>query len=405
MHFDVLIAPIPLTGPSHASLLTGQLPLVHGAMDNGWKIRPEQTTLAEDFREAGYATGAVLSSAVLHRDLCGLQRGFDEYDDSFRPADPLRRIVFVATLERLSAYLRGNAQGLSHQRRARETVDIGIRFLRQHRDRPFFLWLHFYDPHAPYEPLGSLPPREELPILPGEPDNPSYWEQRRAYAAEIRELDHELKRLAPELERLGALDSTLQVVVTDHGESFGTHGRGYRFDHGAYLFDDVLRLSGWWREADSSQAATSHQSYWINELGEALRARLLTGPARATGPGPAHPGGPRWAHSTVAGDTLWFAYRHPERKLLLGRAPSGALVFEAYDLEADPQEQRQLLQRRLPPSQCGAERLGPAPIEEWIEDERILMEQAEIVLTALSEEAPELSEEARERLRSLGYLR
>ena len=405
VRFTQLGAPVPLTGPSHASLLSGLPPREHGAQDNGWQIGAGVETLAEGLRRNGYATGAVISAAVLHRDLCGLDRGFEEYDDSFRAADPLRRIVFVAVAERLADRGSGRARGWSHQRRARETVEIAKRFLRRHRDEPFFLWLHFYDAHAPYEPLGPPLERDRLPALEGEPeDEVSYWEARGNYAAELRDLDEALSELGRELETAGLLSSTLLVLVTDHGESFGTHGRNYRFDHGAYLYDDELRLSAWWREPGAPGGATIPQSHAIDALGRALHARMLEG---AQGPGEALPPSPGYAlaHSTVAGDTLWFSLRRPDRKLLLGQDPRGGLVFEAYDLAQDPQEQRQLLERRRPPSRSPADTLGSSPRADWVADEDRLLEYADEVQRTLSRERPELSEDARERLRSLGYIR
>ncbi len=403
--FSALSAPIPLTGPSHASLLSGLPPRRHGAQDNGWKINDEFKTLAERLREHGYATGAVLSAAVLHRELCGLDRGFDEYDDSFRPSDPLRRIVYVAATERLFDLIVGRATGLSHQRRARETVDIGLRFLRRHQGRPYFLWLHFYDPHAPYEPLGPLPSREALPPLAGDPVlGDDDWDTRRAYAGEIRDLDRQLSRLQSEMEELGLLSSTLQVVVTDHGESFGNHGRDYRFDHGAYLFEDELMLGAWWREPGARGGIPITESYGMNALGAALGRRLLSEASGLRNSLSVSPGF-SLSHSTVAGDTLWFALRRPDRKLLVGRTTKGSLLFEAYDLARDPQEQAQLLVGRMPPSQSMTDSLGAWPIGDWIQDEDELLEFADGVQRSLDVERPELSDAARERLRSLGYIR
>lgn len=254
-----LTAPIPLTGPSHASLLTGLPPRLHGAQDNGWPIGTEVGTLAQDLSGRGYVTGAVVSSAVLHRQLCGLEKGFDEYDDSFRPGTPRRRLAFLAAGRRLLDLLRGEATGLSHQRRAEETVDLGLRFLRRHPDRPFFLWLHFYDAHRPYQPLGPLPGWETLPPVAGEParggagsgstngtptrDGDDYWTERARYAGEIKDVDRALTRLMRRFQSDPRRSTTILVAVTDHGESFGTHGRGYRFDHGAYLFEDELHLA------------------------------------------------------------------------------------------------------------------------------------------------------------------
>jgi len=412
-----LTAPIPLTGPSHSSLLTGLTPLEHGAQDNGWPIRPAVKTLAQRLRERGYRTAAILSSAVLHPDLCGLDRGFQVYDDSFRPAAPMRRLAVVASAERIARWLTRRSSGLSRQRRAQETVQNGLRFLRQRTSQPFFLWLHFYDAHAPYEPLGAPPTPGVLPALAREPElgeDSDYWQKRRAYAQEIVEVDQALTRLDRELARMGLLKQTLIVVVTDHGESFGTHGHGFRFDHGAYLYDDELHLAAWWLEPkteerspgieaernEGSQGPRSMaRAVGMDSLGRALLARFSL---RADS---LDSRGFSLSHSSVANDTLWFDLRRPDSKLIAGRTPSGAILYEAYDLRNDPDETRNLLVDLKPPSQHDEAVLGSRDRLEWEEDETILSNYAQRILKSLEQPRPQLSESARARLKSLGYVR
>jgi hypothetical protein len=111
------------------------------------------------------------------------------------------------------------------------------------------------------------------------------------------------------------------------------------------------------------------------------------------------------SHSSVANDTLWFDLRRPDRKLIAGRAPSGALSFEAYDLRTDPDEARNLLPDFKAPSQHDELRLGSTARSDWVTDETILANYAQRILESLKQPRPELSESARARLRSLGYVR
>ena len=440
VRFSQLTAPIPLTGPSHSSLLTGLLPEKHGAQDNGWPIRPGVETLATALKEKGYATSAVLSGAVLYRQLCGLDRGFDEYDDSFRPATPLRRLAFVAATSRIISGIEREGTGLSHQRRARETAAIGLRFLQRHPHAPFFLWLHFYDPHRPYDPAGKIPAIGSLRAVQGEPtprEDPGYWKERSRYAGEIGDVDRALKWLDDRLEESGWAKNTVVVTVTDHGESFGTHGHDYRFDHGGYLYDDELHLAAWWKETSVAAGeelppgtprstpsveidTLATQALGMDGLGRAIfqrfgltvKKRWSSTPSSSSRDAFSFPpaGSPSslpysLSHSSVAADTLWFCLRRPTRKLIVGRAPSSALVYEAYDLAHDPNEMQNLLPGGQSPESLHGIIHGPASLRAWQEDEKILLNYANRIVRSLDHPRPELSPAARARLRSLGYLR
>lgn len=194
------IAPAPLTLPAHASLLTGLDPPAHGLRDNGvGALPPGITTLAEHLARLGWDTAAAVGSRVLDRRF-GLDRGFARYDDG-------------APAERLGQY------GYP-ERDAVATTDAALAVARQRQgERPLFLWVHYYDPHAPYEPAdgsGSADPRAS-------------WER------EISVVDRELGRL---LAGLGPRPR-LVAVVGDHGEAFGEHGET---GHGLLLHEAVLRV-------------------------------------------------------------------------------------------------------------------------------------------------------------------
>src|SRR6185503_5897666 len=135
--FAVAVAHAPLTAPSHASILTGVTPLGHGVRDNGAYVLPSSArTLAEDFRQAGYRTAAFVSGFPLKRRF-GFDRGFDVYDDNLPRGKDARRTAYV-------------------ERTADRTTDAALRWLEaappsSSAPAPFFLWVHYFDPHAPYE--------------------------------------------------------------------------------------------------------------------------------------------------------------------------------------------------------------------------------------------------------------
>lgn len=178
----------PITLPAHASMFTGLYPPVHGVRYNGtFRVADERRTLAELLKDAGYATGAVPAAFPVAADT-GLAQGFDSYQDLFSGPDR-------ATLPDTA------------QRPAADVSRRGEAWLREHARDRFFLWLHFYDPHDPYEP-------------------PAPWDERfrgRPYDGEIAYVDNELGRVLRALTELGALDDTLIVVAGDHGEGLGDH--------------------------------------------------------------------------------------------------------------------------------------------------------------------------------------
>jgi choline-sulfatase len=205
--FPTAIAHAPLTGPSHACLLTGLTPLGHGFRDNGGFALPRSvTTAAEDFRAAGYRTAAFVSGFPLDRRF-GFDRGFDTYDDHLPRGSDRRRTPYV-------------------ERFADATTDAVLRWLLSpppSAGAPFFLWIHYYDPHAPYEPRGEM--AERFRALP--------------YDGEIAFVDAQLARVLHALEDQGRAASTLVLVTGDHGESLGEHGEA---THGLFVYDATLKV-------------------------------------------------------------------------------------------------------------------------------------------------------------------
>ncbi|MEW6073870.1 MAG: sulfatase [Planctomycetota bacterium] len=177
----------PLTTPAHASMLTGLYPSRHTVRDNDvWVLPAEIDTLAELARRKGIQTGALVAALVLHARY-GLDQGLEHYGQP--------------ELEEL----KGGRTTV--QRPARQVIDDAIAWLAERdRSRPFFLWVHLFDPHAPYEP----PPSFRGGALMGNP-----------YQGEVSYMNQEAGRLIDRLRDDGTLEETFVMVVGDHGEALG----------------------------------------------------------------------------------------------------------------------------------------------------------------------------------------
>jgi len=200
--FEEAMAAVPLTLPSHASILTGQYPPTHGVRHNAVFVLDDAIeTLAERFQAEGFATGAVIASAVLDPEF-GLTQGFDHYDADI----PQDRATSAGFFERPAAAV----------------TDAALRWLGAESGR-FFLWVHYYDVHAAYRPPEPFATR--FAALP--------------YDGEAAYVDQEIGRLLGELDRSGRLASTLVAVTSDHGEGLDEHGEG---SHSYFIYDSVLHV-------------------------------------------------------------------------------------------------------------------------------------------------------------------
>jgi arylsulfatase A-like enzyme len=197
--FEEAFASVPLTLPSHASIFTGLYPPRLKVRDNaGAPLSGQFTTLAETLHQRGVRTGAFVASAVLASGR-GLEQGFDVYS--------------------LGA---NRCPGVPSRRRGSEVVDEALAWLNQQASEPFFTWIHLFVTHRPYD-------------LPGEFKD-SHFD---TYLAAIRYEDAQVARVIRHLESREQLDSTLIVVVGDHGESLGGHGED---GHGMFLYQEALRV-------------------------------------------------------------------------------------------------------------------------------------------------------------------
>ncbi len=202
--FENAVTETPLTPPSHASIFTGLNPPSHHVRNTGgFILGPSTTTLATILEQQGRDTAAFISSAVLKK-LFGFNQGFAVYDDKMpRPG-------------------KGHEFDEDAERRAGETVDHAVRWLETQSGKPFFLWVHIYDPHAPYQPPA--------------PFHEKYKDH--LYDGEIAYADHELGRLFDAVHKKSP-ENTLVAVLSDHGESLGEHGE---YTHGVFLYDATLRI-------------------------------------------------------------------------------------------------------------------------------------------------------------------
>jgi len=199
VRFAHAVSPVPLTLPSHATMLTGLNPVDHRVRNNGtFKLDAEFATLAELLAAEGYTTGAVVSAFVLDKRF-GLAQGFEHYDDDLTVGDQ-------------------PAQGGFRERRAELTNQAAARWLREHAAERFFLFVHYFDPHWPYAP--PSPYREEYAKAP--------------YDGEIAYVDEQIGKLLAVLDETGVRERTLIVLTSDHGESFGEHGE---MSHGIFIYD------------------------------------------------------------------------------------------------------------------------------------------------------------------------
>ena len=209
LRFEQAATVTPLTLPAHTSLMSGTFPAFHGVRDNGsFYVGDEITTLAEVLQPRGYRTGGFVGAYVLdHR--WGIAQGFDHYFDDF----DLSRFEMAAGLD-------------AAQRPGSEVVDHALAWLAEDRDRPFFAWVHLYDPHSPYVP--PEPYRSRFPAT-----------MQGAYDGEVAATDAQIGRLLDYLRTIGRLDRTVVVVVGDHGESLGEHGEQ---QHGFFVYDAAVHI-------------------------------------------------------------------------------------------------------------------------------------------------------------------
>jgi arylsulfatase A-like enzyme/Tfp pilus assembly protein PilF len=357
--FEDAVTAAPLTLPAHSSLFTAKYPPRHGVRDNGgFVLDPEETTLAERLKGAGFRTGGFVGAYVLDRRW-GIAQGFETYFDNFDVAKA-----------------KGSALA-AVERPANEVADHALAWLDSIGSSRFFAWVHFYDAHSPYDPP--------------EPYRTRFAD--RLYEGEVAFVDSQVGRLVASLERRHLLDKTIVVAVGDHGESLGEHGES---THGFFVYRSVLHVpftivvpgGGTAGKRVASTVRTVDLTPTLLDLlglpmGEAVDGRslvpLMTGSARDLGLD---------AYSEAMYPRYHFGWSEL-RSLTSGRyhyidAPRP----ELYDTQQDPAEAHNLYGNRQPL----AERMAAS------------LRGLEPQSPGASPRATEVDPEVRARLAALGYV-
>ena len=206
--FERAFSQIPLTTPSHANIFTGTYPQYDHLTYMGQPLAKDLPYLPDILRQRGYGTAAVVGSSIIdaHNPVAsGFDRGFDTYDADFHNRK------------------KGEDRYKSLERRAEVVVDRSLAWVDAHHDRPFFLWVHCYDPHAPYDP-------------------PEPYKTRYAdalYDGEIAYTDWAMGKFLQGLKARGLYEGSLIALMADHGEGLGDHGEQH---HGIFLYDETLHV-------------------------------------------------------------------------------------------------------------------------------------------------------------------
>lgn len=353
--FENVVSPVPMTLAAHSSMLTGTIPPVHGVHDNLFGRLPDSSvTLATMLKERGWRTGAIVSSFVLDARF-GLGQGFDTYDDRLETSKK--------AVER-------------NERKGDVTAGLARAWLEAHKKEPFFLFVHFYDPHEDYEPPEPFASR-----FKGD-----------AYAGEVAFADASVGQVFGKLEELGLLESTMVVVAGDHGEMLGEHGE---LTHHFFVYQGAVQVPLIFRVPGLRDPRRVSRLVGLVDVLPTICGVLgipLKGPVAGEDLSP-------W----LRGDTppprergLYVESFAPRR--YYGASPLFGLVTEdwkyiettrpeLYHLKTDPGETVNVLEKQRPRVEAFRAELR-----------RILEGQAR-------KKGPEaIDEEARQRLQSLGYL-
>jgi len=247
--FEETHAQSPFTCPSHASILTGLDPFQHGAFNNGGTpLRGDVVTLPEILNRRGYETAAFVSASPVSHTVCGLAAGFHIYGQDFGlwrwlPQSAMQ--IWGMRMLKLVAKRLG-LDFERYERPAAETTDAVLQWLERPHDRPFFLWVHYFDPHLPFTPPAPYDSMFD-PDYTGAVDGRWYFIGAQAsekisstsadlhhmialYDGEVAYVDSQIRRLRDALARLGLDRNTLVILTSDHGESHGEHNRYFARD-------------------------------------------------------------------------------------------------------------------------------------------------------------------------------
>jgi choline-sulfatase len=350
--FENAYAHSPQTLPSHVSILSGRLPFEHGVRDNiGFAVRPDEKLLPALMHDAGYVSGGFASAYVL-REETGIGKSFDQFDARMPPSSPE---VAIGQL----------------QRDGRATLGAAEHWLDGLKTSRFLLFFHIYEPHSPYTP----PPR---------------FREYAPYDGEIAYADEIVGGLIASLKRRGLYDEAVVLLLSDHGEGLGDHGEQ---EHGLFLYRDTIRvpliikLPKQARAGRRVAAPVQHIDLVptiLDILGLPPQPALHGRPLRPlfTGGGIAEQG--LYAEALYSRYHFGWSelYALTDSQYSFIRAPRD----ELYDVQKDPDQRNNLAAQR--------------------QSTRVAMRSAlERLMAGASIDLPgEVSAEARERLRALGYV-
>ncbi|MGA1795015.1 MAG: tetratricopeptide repeat protein [bacterium] len=229
IRFSRAYSAVPVTLPSHSTMMTGLFPIGHGVRNNGtFRLEEENTTLAEIFQQAGYRTGAFIGAFVLDSRF-GLNQGFDVYDDHLN-SESEQKVLFY------------------NERPAEKVVESAIEWIDDADNRPFFAFIHCFDPHAPYDPPSPI--KEEY--------------MHNLYDGEIRYVDEAMGRLFSALKEMDLFDTTLICFTSDHGEGLGDHGEK---THAIFIYDPTIHVPLIFRyPARISPGQVVHQEVCLTDI-------------------------------------------------------------------------------------------------------------------------------------------
>ena len=404
--FEQAVTPEPLTRPAVCTMFTGLYPRTHGVDTNTKALGESFVTLAEAVRAEGYATGAFTAATVLSGTY-GTAQGFDYYSEPSEPwwylrSDFAARRLYISLTSWKNWWV---------EIRAGEVNRLAMDWLGRNADRPFLAFVHYFDAHAPYDPLpehdlaareglGSIPPPyddEQVRFSPGF-DMPADFLRQEwlRYRGEIAHVDDSVGELLGFLDDSNLSEKTIVALVADHGESFE---HSAYFSHGTRLYDPQVHVAFMIRDPRLPGASRVRGQVRLVDLFPTLLSLLdiePTVPVQGIDLSPRMRGQegdadlPAFCQTDLEDDRplssrASHAVRMPPWKYI--ESPEIGLV-ELYDLSADPGETTDVARSRVE----ALEELAGA-LRDWMDStERLEIEPAQIDPQALEE------------LRALGYL-
>jgi arylsulfatase A-like enzyme/Flp pilus assembly protein TadD len=311
--FENAVSPVPITLPAHISLLTGTIPPSHGIHDNlNYFLPDEKLTLAEILNGNGFCTGGVISAFVLDARF-GLAQGFEFFQDDF-----------------VTVY----DSAFGSERRGDESTQFALDWLQEHKEKKSFLFLHYYDPHSRYDP----------------PEPYATEFARDPYSGEIAFTDHCIGRVVSKLKELGMYDSTLLIIVGDHGEMLGEHGEA---EHLYFIYESALKVPLIFKLPGSREPVRVRQTVGLIDVVPTVCALLdidIPSPVQGVNlepflRGKKSAGKPRYFYiesmmPTYLGANPLLGVRTDRWKYISTTRP------ELYDLENDPGERVNLVKKQ-----------------------------------------------------------